>query len=181
MKHFLLIAYLVFSTSNLTAQSIFKVEGDVSFVSIAPLETIEGNTNELIGIVDISNKNFAFKVNVASFDGFNSPLQKEHFNEHYLETEKFPEATFLGTMLIKDDCTNGCVTDAICKGKFTIHGVTQIVTIPINYNFEESKLKINGEFKVKLSEYNIKIPKIVQAKIASEVIVKLNILLSNDI
>ena len=180
MKKILFILTFVFFVSGLVAQSIYQGKGHVSFVSDAPLEIIKGNTDELMGIVDISNKHFAFKVNMTSFIGFNSALQREHFNEHYLETEKFPDATFLGTMLIKDDCFNGSVTEAVCKGKFTIHGVTQIVTIPVTFNFEEGTLKISGEFKVELSEYNIKIPKIVQAKIASEILVRLNVLLSKD-
>ena len=181
MKKILVLFSLAFCASFTYAQSIYQGKGKVSFISDAPLEIIEGNTDELVGIVDISNYNFAFKVNMASFMGFNSALQREHFNEHYLETQKYPDATFLGTMLIKDDCANGCITEAVCKGKFSIHGVTQIVTIPVTFNLEENTLKISGEFKVELSEYNIKIPKIVQAKIASEVLVKLNVLLSKDL
>ena len=181
MKKVLFILILVFSIYSFNAQSIYKGDGNVAFISEAPLEIIEGNTDELMGIVDISNMNFAFKVNIGSFNGFNSALQREHFNEHYLETKKFPDATFLGTMLIEDDCSSGCVTEAVCKGKFTIHGITQIVIIPVTIDLEENTLKISGEFQVKLSEYNIKIPKIVQAKIASEVLVKINIVMAKDV
>ena len=181
MKNLLVILCFIFCFSDLFSQSIYRGKGKVSFISEAPLELIQGDTDQLNGIVDISNRNFAFKVSMNSFTGFNSALQREHFNEHYLETQKYPDATFLGTMLIKDDCTNGCITEAVCKGKFSIHGVTQIVTIPVILNLEEGTIKIIGEFKIKLSEYNIKIPKIVQAKIASEVLVKINVMMSEDL
>lgn len=180
MKKVLFTILIVFNLSGIHAQSIFKGDGEVSFISEAPLEVIEGQTDELVGIVDVSNMNFAFKVNMSTFDGFNSALQKEHFNEHYLETKKYPDAIFLGTLLVQDDCVNNCETKAVCKGKFTIHGVTQIVSIPVVLKFNDQTLEISGEFKVNLSKYNIKIPKIVQAKIASEILVKVNVVMTKD-
>lgn len=180
MKRFLLFL-ICLALINLTkAQDLYKGNGTASFVSEAPLEIIKGQTDKLAGIVDTSNMNFAFKVNMASFEGFNSALQKEHFNEHYLETKTFPDATFLGTLLIEDDCSNGCDTTAVCKGKFTIHGVTQIVTIPVDLNIDGNTLKISGDFKIKLSDYNIKIPRIVQAKIATEINVTVAVVMQND-
>ena len=179
MKYLLTISFLLIITSSF-AQNLFKGKGHVSFISEAPLEIIEGDSDDLTGIVDLSTLNFAFKLNVSSFEGFNSPLQKEHFNEHYLETTKYPEAYFLGSILLQEDCSNGCDTEAICKGKFTIHGITQIVTIPIVFNLDKSDLRISGDFIIKLSDYNIKIPKIVHAKIASEIEVNVEILMNKD-
>jgi polyisoprenoid-binding protein YceI len=181
MKQFLLLLICLTIVNLSKAQDLYQGEGTTSFVSEAPLEVIKGQTDKLAGIVDMSNNNFAFKVNVASFNGFNSALQREHFNEHYLETKKFPDATFLGTLLVEDDCSTGCETQALCKGKFTIHGITQIVTIPVELSVAESIIKIAGSFKVKLSDYNIKIPKIVQAKIASEIDVTVEIVMQSDI
>lgn len=164
-----LIFLLLYSSINIYSQTFYRGNGQVAFISNAPLEVIEGESKSLDGIVDVSSMNFAFKVNMSSFEGFNSPLQKEHFNEHYLETNKYPDATFLGTLLINEDCENGCETEAVCKGKFTIHGVTKIVTIPVKFSLKDSTLNISGKFNIKLSDYNIKIPKIVQAKIASDI------------
>lgn len=168
MKRIIVILSLFVFTQNY-AQSLYRGNGNVSFISDAPLEIIKAESNALDGIIDASNMNFAFTIDMTSFEGFNSPLQKEHFNEHYLDTKKYPKATFLGTIITSENCDNGCDTDAICKGKLTIHGVTEIVTIPVHLTIDDDTLNISGEFFVKLSDYNIKIPRIVQAKIASEI------------
>ena len=179
MKRFIVLLSLLVFAQNY-AQSLYRGNGKVSFISDAPLEIIKVESDELQGIVDTSKMNFAFAIDMTSFQGFNSPLQKEHFNEHYLDTKKHPKATFLGSIVTSDNCDNGCDTDAICKGKFTIHGVTKIVTIPVHLTIDEGVLKISGEFLVRLSDYNIKIPRIVQAKIASEIKVTVeNVMLIN--
>ena len=157
------------------AQTIYKGGGKVSFISEAPLETIEAESNILAGIIDKSKMNFAFKLNVSSFDGFNSALQKEHFKEHYLETRKYPDATFLGKIILDNPCKSQCKTKAICKGKFKIHGITQIVSIPVDYEIKNNIIYISGDFKVLLSDYKIKIPRIVQAKISPEILVYVDI------
>jgi polyisoprenoid-binding protein YceI len=180
MKRLLLLILLLVYTTCFFAQTLYKGNGTAAFISNAPLEVIKGESNKLAGIVDTSSMNFAFKINVASFEGFNSPLQKEHFNEHYLETSKYPDATFLGTLITTEDCTNGCETEAVCKGKFTIHGVTQIITIPVILKLDDTILKISGQFTIKVSDFNINIPKIVLAKIASEIEVKVAINMLKD-
>ncbi|WP_412986512.1 YceI family protein [Pontimicrobium sp. IMCC45349] len=164
-----LICFLLWSSINVYSQSLYRGKGKVSFISEAPLEIIKAESNELVGIIDMSNMNFAFSIDMASFQGFNSPLQKEHFKEHYLDTKKYPKAIFLGTIILTENCDGGCDTKAICKGKFTIHGVTKIVAIPVHLTVKDGALNISGEFLVRLSDYSIKIPRIVQAKIASEI------------
>jgi hypothetical protein len=64
--------------------------GIIGFVSEAPLEVIRAKTDEMKGAIDTHDRTFLFSVNVSSFHGFNSGLQREHFNENYLETPKFP-------------------------------------------------------------------------------------------
>ena len=67
--------------------------GVVTFRSEAAQELISGTSNILHGLIDIEKRTFAFRVLIRSFKGFNSGLQEQHFNENYLESEKFPEAT----------------------------------------------------------------------------------------
>lgn len=175
MKLYFAFVSFIFLTISIQAQSIFKGDGQAAFISDAPLEIIKAESEELTGIVDLSNMNFAFKINIASFEGFNSALQKEHFNEHYLETQQYPDATFLGKILLEEDCVKNCEVKAVCKGKLNIHGITQIVTIPVLYKLNENTLHITGQFKILLSDYNIKIPRIVQAKISPEIDVNVEI------
>src|SRR5678815_4316120 len=73
----LLVTTIGFKKQPLLYQT---TSGHIAFSSDAPLETIKALSNDLIGLIDISKKNFSFKIDVHSFKGFNSPLQKEHFN-----------------------------------------------------------------------------------------------------
>ena len=74
-------------------------KGNIHFNSNAPNEIIKASSNQLKGVLDLTKKTFAFKVAVSSFEGFNSPLQKEHFNENYMESFNYPEITFSGKII----------------------------------------------------------------------------------
>jgi hypothetical protein len=73
--------------------------GKISFQSDAPYELIKASSNHLSGALDLSKKEFAFKVRMETFEGFNSALQREHFNENYMESNKYPEARFTGKII----------------------------------------------------------------------------------
>lgn len=171
----ILLLNLVFNTllfNVLYAQEIYTGKGTVSFVSEAPMEKVQAESTQLEGIIDVSKKNFAFVVDVISFKGFNSPLQREHFNEHYLETDKFPKITYSGNYISDADFSKITETSIICKGKFTIHGITQIEIIKVQLKKVNNDFHIEASFTIKLSDYNIKIPKIIQAKISNEIAIK---------
>ncbi len=174
--YFVLLDLFVFNT--IIAQSLYKGNGNVSFISDAPLETVKAHSTKLDGIMDLNKKTFAFTIDVNSFEGFNSPLQKEHFNEHYLETKKFPKSMFTGNIISELNCSENCDQMIICKGKFTIHGITKIETISIHLKKTNQKIDIQSNFEILLSDYNIKIPKIVQAKIATDIQLKVQIQLN---
>jgi polyisoprenoid-binding protein YceI len=172
-------SFLFFLTLNsILAQSLYKGSGNVSFISDAPLETVKAQSTKLNGLIDLDKKTFAFTIDVSSFEGFNSPLQKEHFNEHYLETKKFPKSTFTGNIISELNCTGNCDQIIICKGKFSIHGITKIETINIHLKKTNQKIDIQADFEILLSDYNIKIPKIVQAKIATDIQLKVQMQLN---
>ena len=70
-------------------------------------------------------KNFSLKVDVHSFQGFNSPLQKEHFNENYLESDKYPVASFTGKIIEDVDLSADGAYELRTKGTITIHNIPQ--------------------------------------------------------
>src|SRR3954468_24029824 len=90
--------------SELKAQKKFVTEkGEINFTSNAQLELIKASSGELKGIIDPTNNQFAFRVNTRTFQGFNSSLQRDHFNENYIETEKCPTAVFSGKIIEQVD------------------------------------------------------------------------------
>jgi len=164
------IVFFAFSTLSVLGQesALYLGTGKVSFVSDAPLETITATSNELKGVLDLSKSTFAFSFQVATFQGFNSPLQQEHFNEHYLETSRFPKAAFTGNMIGFVPCSELCDQEITARGKMTIHGVTKVISIPVklSYNPEAGDLKAQARFEAVLEDYDVDIPVILAAKIS---------------
>ena len=99
--------------------AIYTVEkGHVSFTSEAPLEVIKANSKQLRGAMNLDENTFAFVVSTRSFEGFNSPLQKEHFNEKYLESDLYPNTTFTGKIIEKIDFSTPGEYKLRAKGTF---------------------------------------------------------------
>jgi polyisoprenoid-binding protein YceI len=144
------------------------------FHSNAKLELIKAESTKLRGAIDVIKRTFAFAIDIYSFEGFNSPLQKEHFNENYMETEKFPTATFSGRIVEDDDFTKDGNYNIRAKGKFTVHGVEQERIVQGDLQVKNGVIKLHCYFTVFLSEHDIKIPKIVYEKLASEITVDIN-------
>ena len=147
--------------------------GNISFRSEAQQEIINAASNKMVGIIDVQNRTFVFKVSIRSFNGFNSALQQEHFNEKYLESEKYPEAYFTGKIIEDLDLSINGNYDLRAKGKLNIHGVDMERIIRGKANVSNGKIDIESHFRISLSDHNIKIPKVVHEKIASEIIVDL--------
>ncbi len=148
-------------------------QGKVSFVSNAPLEVIRASSDKLQGAINADNRSFVFKVAITSFKGFNSALQRTHFNENYMESDRFPEATFKGRIIEQVNLTEPGNYDIRAKGKLTIHGVEQERIIKASVKSDGTKLKVSADFNVPLADHDITIPKIVYQKIASDIEVKI--------
>ena len=149
-------------------------KGTIAFRSDAPLEVIKASSNELHGIIETQKKQFAFSIKIKSFKGFNSGLQKEHFNENYLESDKYPEATFVGKIIEDVDFGQNGVSEIRAKGLLNIHGVPQERIIKSQLFIKNGVISIQSAFTVLLADHNIPIPKVVHEKLASEIKVELN-------
>jgi polyisoprenoid-binding protein YceI len=146
--------------------------GTVSFVSKADLELIKAASNKVTGLLDPATNQFAFSISIQSFQGFNSSLQRSHFNENYLESDRFPKATFTGKIIEKVDLTVEGAYEVRAKGDLTIHGVVQQRIIKAKILIKKEGATIESQFTVPLIDHNILIPKIVNQKIATEIVVE---------
>lgn len=147
--------------------------GNIGFRSEAPKELISAASDKLKGVMDVQKRTFAFKISMASFLGFNSQLQREHFNENYLETSVFPEAVYKGKILDEVDLLKDGVYSVRTRGKLIVHGVETERVLTAEVTVRNKEIQINSDFVVALSDHNIKIPRVVFDKLASEVKVKL--------
>lgn len=153
-----------------TAQQKLTVEkGQVRFSSNAELELIQASSDKIQGLIDTSANKFAFSVDIQSFKGFNSSLQKEHFNEKYLESDKFPTATFSGKIIEDVDYSKDGTYEVRAKGELNIHGIKQTRIIKSKLTISGGKVSIDSQFLVPLTDHNITIPQIVNKKIATEI------------
>lgn len=178
MKRLAIILPLVLlSFSSLYAQGgkVFTTtSGKINFQSDAPFELIRASSNQLSGALDIAKKDFAFKVRMETFEGFNSALQREHFNENYMESNKYPEARFAGKIIEDLDLLQEGTHSVRAKGMLTVHGVTQERIIKSELTIKDGKAFIKTAFTVLLEDHNIPIPKVVKDKLASEIKVEVN-------
>jgi polyisoprenoid-binding protein YceI len=149
-------------------------KGSISFHSEAPKELISARSANLQGLVDAGRKAFAFRIRMSSFQGFNSPLQREHFNENYMESAKFPEAVFTGKIIEDVDITRDGDYDVRAKGKLHIHGLDQERIIRAHITTRKGVVNISSDFTVTLADYDIKIPRVVYDKLAPEIKVSVN-------
>lgn len=151
--------------------------GYVSFRSEAPQEIIHAYSRQLKGIIDPSKKTFAFRIPIRSFEGFNSPLQMEHFNEKYLESDQYPDAVFTGKIIEDFDLSKEGTYNIRAKGKFALHGVETERIIRSTVVVKNNQAEVNSNFTVMLNDHSIKVPKIVHEKVASEVAVEIKAVL----
>jgi hypothetical protein len=176
-KYILLLLFITagFAFTQPAPEGIFTIKkSEVSFHSNAKLELIKATSTQLKGIIDADKRVFAFSVDMKSFDGFNGPLQKEHFHENYMESDKYPAASFSGHIIEEDDFTKDGTYNIRAKGKFTVHGVVQERILQGDLTVKNGVIKLVCYFTVLLSEHDIKIPRIVHEKLASEISVTVN-------
>lgn len=148
--------------------------GNVSFLSDAPLEDITATSNELKGALDTEGRTFLFSVEVNTFQGFNSGLQEEHFNENYLETSRYPKVTFQGKIVEDIDLTREGTYEVRAKGMLEIHGIRQERIIKGTITVHNERLTVDATFAVLLEDHDIKIPRVVYQKISPEIVITLH-------
>ncbi len=170
-KVILVCACLSLGTTTMFAQKYMTRTGKATFDATTPTspEKIDGKNNEVASILDVSTGDLVFQVMVKSFK-FEKQLMEEHFNENYMETDKFPKSDFKGKVsnLSEINFTKDGTYKATVAGKLTIHGATNEVSVPGTITVAGGNIKLSAKFKVKLNEYKIEVPKLVEDKVAKE-------------
>jgi hypothetical protein len=158
-KYWIIIALFAGMTFNGFTQTYVTKNGMIRFYSEAPMEKIEATTRQANSALINPSGDFVFKVLIKSFT-FEKAMMQSHFNENYMESDKYPEATFVGKITnIQEINTkkDGTYTVTV-KGKLTMHGQTkeikEIGTIDIKGDSMEAKAKFN----ILLADYNIVVP-----------------------
>jgi len=164
------ICYILFIISALgfTQEKYLTKTGMISFeASVPSFEEVAARNNSVTAIINAENGEIAALALVTGFR-FKNALMEEHFNENYVESNKYPKANFQGKIQnYSSDISTGSFK---INGDLTFHGVTKTIEgIPVNVSKDGDKIIISGSFKVLASDFNIEIPKIVRNKIADDV------------
>ena len=170
MKYFLIVSLLTCAFFSAHGQRLMDREGHVTFYSKAPLEDITAENRQAMAVLDASNGQVAVSMLMRGFE-FEKSLMQEHFNENYIESDKYPKATFAGTIKDYDPADlkkNDKVSKAVI-GEITVHGVTRPLNALIFLENKEGVLHVQTRFKVRVADHQIKIPSLVVKNIAEVV------------
>ena len=158
-------------------------ENLVQFLSDAPLEDFKGVTHRIDGFVflageglggasDLRQSEFHFEVDLGSLDT-GLGLRNRHMRDNYLETDRFPYASFSGRVQELTQLPDGAFR-VVARGGLTIHGVEQNREIPCRLERVGEvgsgaggalSLRVQCAFQVTLSHHDIPIPKLMFMKI----------------
>lgn len=170
MKTFISFFLLVLLSVGVQAQPLVTRSGYASFFSSTPLEDIKAENNQVQAAIDPVKKTLAFAMLMKGFL-FDKDLMQEHFNENYVESDKFPKATFNGNYTGNVDLTKNGNYPIQVTGAITLHGVTRPLTVPATLVVQDKILMGQAKFYLKPADFNIKIPALVKNNIAKEIAV----------
>lgn len=166
IKHFFWVLFTVMALST-SAQKYVSESGVITFFSEAAIENIEATNSKATSLLNVSTLEIAFSVPIREFQ-FDKKLMQQHFNEKYMESDKFPKSTFAGKVegFIRD---KGGLQTVKANGVLTIHGVSKAVEIPGTIEIKNQSVTVRSKFIVNLIDFNIKIPQLMWQNIAEQI------------
>ncbi|MFN8310897.1 MAG: YceI family protein [Chitinophagales bacterium] len=170
MKRIAILVLLAVQVLLVNAQQQYVAKnGKVHFFSYTPIENIEATTNSAICAMSPTTGKVYVKINTTTFV-FRDKLMEEHFNENYMESDRFPNAILDMTIANTIDYTKDGVYDVTLKGTLEMHGVKKEREIKGKLTVKNGEpSEATAEFEVFMADHNIKIPQAVIAKIAESV------------
>ena len=178
MKRIKLVCLLIgiMGAQWVAAQRYYTKSGKISFYSKAPMENIEAHNIKGVSVFDIASGRLEFSVLLKGFE-FEKAKMQEHFNENYVESDKYPKAVFTGN--IKDASglkldKDGTYTVQV-SGTLNMHGITKPQNAQATFTVKGGAISAVSEFTVLLADYDIKIPSLVADKVSKNVRIVINI------
>lgn len=168
--------FLCFALSSF-AQLYTTRNGFIGFYSKTPFEDIVAENNQVYAIMEVSKKTIAFSVLLRGFQ-FKKELMQQHFNEDYVESDKYPKATFTGSFTGADLSIQGTY-DVKVSGVISLHGVSKPFVTNATISVEEKGFHLVSAFDLLPGDFNIRVPSLVKDKIAKQIHVEVNSMLSH--
>lgn len=176
--YFFVFVLLITVNTAAVAQKLITKTGNIKFQASTPSnEEVAAENKSVSAVLETSTGDFASLVLIKGFR-FKVALMEEHFNENYMESEKFSKATLKGKIEDFDlSKVTGSAKNFTLKGDLTVHGVTKPITVTVKVSKAANGVIAMGSFDVKPEDYGIEIPSLVRKKIADKIKVNYNFLL----
>lgn len=170
-----ILAVLFFCNMSSAQDKFYTKSGRIRFTASTALENVDATNREITCVLDAKTGRVQFSVLMKGFE-FQKALMQEHFNENYVESEKFPKALFDGSLAEPGSVNYSKDGEypATVNGNLTIHGITKQVNIPGTIIIKDGKPELQAKFSLLIADYNISIPGIVRDKISKTVSVIVN-------
>lgn len=149
---------------------VSTTKGEIIFFSNAPLEDIDAKNKHVISMLNTQSLEILVRIPINQFE-FQNKLMQEHFNEKYLESDRYPYATFKGKMSAGIDFYKDGIYDVSAMGVLNLHGVDQKRTLTGKITVSKDGIKLDTRFNINLADHKIDIPKLVFNKIAERIAV----------
>jgi polyisoprenoid-binding protein YceI len=164
---FCLCSGAAFSQQN---QWICK-KGETGFFSETVIENISAQNKNVVSIIDIAKREIAVRMNLTDFK-FQNHLMEEHFNENYVESEKYPVSTFKGKIQEGIDWGRNGTYDISARGALSLHGVTKDMLLKGKVSISNGQIILLSNMDIVLKEFNIEVPSLLITKVSEVIAVK---------
>ena len=175
-KKILLFVLCVTSFFFSMAQKFFTKNASISFYSKTSVEKIEAVNEKALAVLDMVTNKIEFSVLIKGFE-FEKALMQEHFNEDYLESDKYPKAVFKGSFnetVAGFNITENKTLSLKVSGSLTLHGITKTINTVAVLQIKNNVISAVSNFKILLSDYYIKVPSVIGNTISKEIEIKVN-------
>lgn len=154
------------------AQSVYVSDTSaIRFFSRTPLENIEAVNHEGKSTLSPPAYEVQFQIPVSGFR-FENKLMEKHFNSMYLETDKFPFASFKGRLSDSLDLSRDTVYLTRAMGILKLHGRDFAGEYEGRVESKDGRVSLQCTFPVRLEDHNIKVPGSVFHNIAQKIEVR---------
>ncbi len=165
---------LIFCSLFVNGQLFQSTTSKISFLSDAPLEDIYAESKKSKSVFNATEKKIVVLMKPNTFV-FKNPMMQEHFNEDYIESDKFPKATLNGDIIGDFDITNDGSYPVTVKGELKIHGVEKYREIKGEILVKGGKVSVEAKFAIQVADHGIKIPSMKIKSIAEVVEVTVSV------
>ena len=176
IRIFLTTLFVAVSFLGMAQKKFYTKNGIITFYSKTSIEKIEAVNKKSLVVIDMATNKMEFSVLIKGFE-FEKALMQEHFNEDYLESDKYPKAVFKGSFeepIVDVKLAENKTLTLKVKGNLTLHGVTKGINTVAVLQTKNNVISATSNFKILLSDYNIKIPSVVGNAISKEIEIRVN-------